>query len=285
MKALTGLGVVEFYDLVVVFSPLYDAWNESRRSDRKRNLGAGGQWSLEGYTSKLFYILFYVKCYPTFDVAGFFFNVDKSRTCRWTHDWLPLLEKALGKKVELPKRKIQSVAEFYECFPKVKELFIDGTERRIQRPKYKQEQDYSGKKKSHTKKNLIISDKKRRILMLSPTVSGKEHDYSMLKNWNIMQAIPKDIPILVDLGFQGIRSDFSHTKLMIPHKKPKNGELSETEKSQNKAFSSVRVLVEHAIGGVKRLKSLTDPYRNRKDNFSDQLMMVGCGLWNYHLAQ
>jgi hypothetical protein len=49
---------------------------------------------------------------------------------------------------------------------------LDGSERRIQRPKKGkiQEKFYSGKKKVHTVKNGIIADKNKRILVLSETV-------------------------------------------------------------------------------------------------------------------
>ena len=288
LKALTGLSIKEFANLLYSFSPLFDQWSSSRRESRKRAEGAGRKWDLEGPSQKLFFLLFYVKVYPTFDVAGFFFDVDRSRTNRWVHAWMPLLEKALGEKVKLPERKIQSVEEFLKQFPEVKEILIDGTERPIQRPKNqeKQKENYSGKKKRHTRKNLIITDKKKRILVVSPTVKGSQHDYQMLKDWDIMNQLPNTLVTLVDLGFQGIRTDFpEHQKILIPQKKPKKRELNEIQKAQNTALSSLRVVVEHAIGGIKRLKSLTDTYRNRKEHFDDQLMMIGCGIWNYHLAQ
>jgi len=70
-----------------------------------------------------------------------------------------MLEKTLGRKMVLPKRKISTLDELIEIFPEVRDLIIDGTERPIQRPKdnEKQKENYSGKKKRHTKKNTIIS--------------------------------------------------------------------------------------------------------------------------------
>jgi hypothetical protein len=60
------------------------------------------------------------------------------------------------------------------------EFIIDGTERPISRPKDKkrQESHYSGKKKQHTVKNNVVSDKRtRKIKVLSETTElpkGKE---------------------------------------------------------------------------------------------------------------
>jgi len=53
---------------------------------------------------------------------------------------------------------------------------IDGTERPIRRPQdpAQQKAKYSGKKKQHTLKNNLITEKRTgKIKGLSPTVSGK----------------------------------------------------------------------------------------------------------------
>jgi hypothetical protein len=75
------------------------------------------------------------------------------------------LEQTLGEAVVLPERKIDDVAAFFARFPQVKNLFIDGQERPTQRPKDANAQTahYSGKKKRHTRKNIVVSDAHRRI--------------------------------------------------------------------------------------------------------------------------
>ena len=71
----------------------------------------------------------------------------------------------------MPARQIKSAEEFIRLFPEIKEVFIDGTERPVERSKNKEKQkkDYSGKKKRHTRKNITVSDEKRRILVLTET--------------------------------------------------------------------------------------------------------------------
>ena len=51
---------------------------------------------------------------------------------------------------------------------------IDGTERPIQRPQdqQKQKSHYSGKKKRHTRQHLILTDRERRVLVLSLITRG-----------------------------------------------------------------------------------------------------------------
>lgn len=96
--------------------------------------------------------------------------------------------------------------------------------------------------------------------------------------------IPEGVTTWVDLGFQGIEGDYPSLKVSIPRKKPRGKELREEDKKLNTWTASLRVLVEHAIGGVKRLGSLSQVYRNYTPKFEDKLMNVGCGLWNFHLA-
>ena len=225
-----------------------------------------------------------MKCYPTFDVASFFFRVDKSQAKRWVDNLRNKLEKALGKAMALPPRKIRSVKEFSERFPAVKELIIDGTERPVQRPKDKQKQKerYSGKKKKHTQKNIVVTNRTKEILLLSPTSGGKEHDYTMLKKSKLPEYIPEKIKAYLDLGFKGIQKDYS-LKIHMPFRKPRTRGLTEQQKKFNKKVSQYRVIVENAIAGVKRLRCITDVCRTKSEEMKDHLMWLSCGLWNFHL--
>lgn len=282
MRAIIGMGRKEFLDLLGKFTPFVKRVRYKR--DRKRKAGAGRTHTLETSEQKLFYMLFYMKCYPTFDVAGFFFEVDKSQAKRWVDDLRVALEKTLGKAMMLPARKIRSVKEFLERFPEVKELLVDGTERPVQRPKNKQKQKerYSGKKRKHTQKNIVAASRKKEILMLGPTHGGKEHDYPMLKKSKLPEVIPKKVKSYLDLGFKGIQKDYS-LRVLMPFRKPRTRNLTKTQKQFNKKVSRFRVRVENALAGVKRLRCITDVCRNKNEQLKDHLMWLSCGLWNFHL--
>lgn len=284
MKALTGVSMREFQELLSSFAREIDQFDPLK--ERKRAKGGGKHHTLGCAEEKLFFILFYLKCYATFDVLGFFFDVDRSQPCRWVHQYLPVLEEVLGREVVLPVRKIKSIEEFICLFPDVKDVFIDGTERPIQRPKDPQEQrqNYSGKKKRHTKKNIIMTDKKKRILLLGDTHEGKKHDKKACDQEEIVDPIPPDdVTAWLDSGFQGIGKDHPGVKIKIPKKKPKGGELSEEEKENNREISKVRIIVENTLAGVKRYRIVHDIFRNKRKGMDDQVMLVACGLWNYHL--
>ncbi len=289
MAALTGMTPDEFLKLL----PTFDATIESQRkhtyyrdSKRQRRLGGGRKGFLKSSMDKLFFILFYYKCYPTYDVASFLWDCDRSNAFRRQRAHSKTLQIALKRKLVLPKRQLKSVEDFFKMFPEAKEVFLDGTERPIQRPKDKEKQkaNYSGKKKRHTRKNLIISDRKKRIGFLSKTVEGKRHDFTMLKDLAPPEYIPVNVRQRVDLGFKGYQKQYPRHLISMPVRKPRTRVLSQTVKEQNARKSRIRVLVEHAIGGIKRFRITTDVFRNKLKGFDDAVMLISSGLWNYHLT-
>jgi hypothetical protein len=129
------------------------------------------------------------------------------------------------------------------------------------------------------------------IVFLGRTFSGHNHDYIMLK-----QEFPPDldwftdINVRVDLGYLGMQSDYHGDRIDIPTKKPRkshknpNPQLSDAQKVANKVLSQVRIFIEHAIGGMKRYNILVHTFRNRIENFEDDIIGVCAGLWNLVLS-
>ena len=158
-KATTGLTVAEFTAFVEDFTYYYHEHESKRKKTRERKLGGGRVSKLTTIDEKLFYILWYMKTYPTFDVASFWVGFHRSNACEWVHTLLPVLEMTMKRKFVLPQRKISDPEEFLRLFPETAEVFVDGVERLKQRPKKKKAQSkaYSGKKKAHTRKSVVIS--------------------------------------------------------------------------------------------------------------------------------
>ena len=129
------------------------------------------------------------------------------------------------------------------------------------------------------------------IVFLGRTFSGHNHDYLMLK-----QEFPPeldwftDLNVRVDLGYLGMKSDYCGEQIDIPTKKPRksqknpNPQLSDEQRAANTALSRVRILIEHAIGGMKRYNILVHTFRNRIENFEDDVIGVCAGLWNLVLS-
>ncbi len=140
-------------------------------------------------------------------------------------------------------------------------------------------------------KNTVMSMPDKWIVFLGRTFSGHNHDYSMLK-----QELPpdvdwfRDLEVWVDLGYQGILSDYEGDMIDIPHKKPPKSkknpkpELTAEQRAENKAVSQIRIFVEHAIGGMKRFNILVQRFRNRKEDFEDDAVGICAGLWNLTLC-
>lgn len=284
-KAVTGLSVEELKNLLPSFEEALKRERKLRRPERKRAIGAGQKGTLHKAEQKLVFILMYLKTYPTFDVLGFLTGRERSRACRWAHRLLPVIEHALGRRAVLPKRQIRSPEEFFELFPEARDVFIDGTERRVEKPKKRKKQNklYSGKKKGTTRKNIVMADEKRRVLILTPTKSGRRHDKRLADKVLLMEHIPKDVAAWVDTGFKGIQH--VHGNTLMPHKATKKNPLTDEQKQENKLISSFRIVAEHAIGGIKRLRSVSDIYRNKKTNMDDMFMLLAAGIWNFHLQQ
>ena len=129
------------------------------------------------------------------------------------------------------------------------------------------------------------------MVFLGRTFRGHHHDYLMLK-----QELPPevdwfaDLNVRVDLGYQGIQSDYRGDQIDIPTKKPRksqknpNPQLSDEQSAANTALSRVRIFIEHAIGGMKRSNILGHTFRNRIENFEDDVIGVCAGLWNLVLS-
>ena len=281
LRALTGLNRKAFDALLPTFSAAYE--QPLHQQPRQRAPGGGRKARLRHPQDKLFYILFYFKCSPTFDLAGVLFDIDRAQAHHWMHRLQPILESALGEKMALPERKLTSIEEFIEQFPGVERVMIDGTERPTQRPQAPERQklNYSGKKRRHTRKHLAAVDQHKRVLVLSKAREGKLHDKKFHDEEDIAGSVPEEIPIELDLGFLGV--DKQYDNIRIPHKKPKGGGLTEEQKVDNRALSQSRVVCENAFAGVKRYAGVSAVYRNRFEDFDDHLMLTATGLWNFYL--
>ncbi len=64
----------------------------------------------------------------------------------------------------------------------------------------------------------------------------------------------------------------------------RGAELTKIDKFFNKMISSVRIVVENVICGVKRCRIVKDILRLTKENISDVVMEVACGLHNLRVT-
>src|SRR5688500_16886209 len=162
--ALTGLTLQEFQVLLTPFQQCYERQYCSERTltgqPRLRFPGAGRKGVLATPEQKLLFILVYLKTYPLQVVTGELFDLGQSQVNHWLHRLLPVLRSALDELGVLPERDPAHFAQSHQGTDAGPRLIIDGTERRRQRPKNPEKQalHYSGRKKTHCDKNLVLVD-------------------------------------------------------------------------------------------------------------------------------
>jgi hypothetical protein len=117
------------------------------------------------------------------------------------------------------------------------------------------------------------------VCFLSHTCEGKASDKSMAELTG--SPLPPGSCLYQDKGFQGF---FLHGITIVqPKKTPRGGELTPPEKVTNRRISSIRIRIEHALGGVKRDRIVKDKIRLLKDGIRDAVMETCCGLHNFRL--
>jgi DDE superfamily endonuclease/Helix-turn-helix of DDE superfamily endonuclease len=206
--ALTGLTNAEFGKLLPAFQGAYDRAHPLERTatgqPRQRWPGAGRPSALATEADKLLFVLVYLKSYPLQVVLGKLFGLSTSQANYWLQHLLPIVRSALDELGVLPERDGAHLRGQRTEAGHAELLIIDGTERRRQRPKKAEKQalHYSGKKKTHTDKNvLVVSGRSNRILFLSETYAGQVHDKRIADEAHLRY--PPGTTLYKDVGFQG----------------------------------------------------------------------------------
>jgi hypothetical protein len=280
--AMTGLTCDEFEQLLPNFEKAWQMYIQKEyinREGRQRQYGGGQhETTLVSIEDKLLFILYYVKVYQLQEILAFEFGMTQSVANKWIQILLGVLRDALDISGYLAERDPQQLANVLDNEGE-SDYAIDGTDREIQRPIDSSEQQkyYSGKKKKHTIKNIIIGDiDTQEVVYLSQTYEGKKHDKKIVDEEN--PTFPEDINLFKDTGFQGYEPE--NIVSFQPQKKTKGKELTQKEKNNNKLISKIRVAIEHIISGVKRCRIVKDIFRNTKEGLEDLVIEIACGLHN-----
>ncbi len=152
------------------------------------------------------------------------------------------------------------------------ELIIDSYEQAIERPKKyeKQKEYYSGKKKNHTRKSqVIVLPLGKDIVDVEAGKPGKKSDINFFRETE-QKFSPKQ-------KFTGDKAYVGEPAIKTPKKKPKNQELSNQEKFQNKELASERIFVEHIIRLLKIFRVAQERFRLNPEKYT-QIIMTICGL-------
>jgi len=150
IKSLIGMSRAHFETLAVAFAVAYDAVQLDRlqQGEIKQVPSGGSKGYLDTFDKKLFFLLYYLKNYPVFDVLGFHFGLSGGHAHTHVIALLPILQRALLNLGVLPARSPGTPEEFAQLVEQFGDIAIDGMECPCVRPQDDalQKARFSGKK-------------------------------------------------------------------------------------------------------------------------------------------
>lgn len=304
--AFTGMHLHTFEDLLPQFEQAFRNLQRERKSKtvrsqnaRLRQPGAGKAFQND-FPNRLLMLLLYYRLYLTQDFLTLFFKAaNKSLISRnitlmrsVCEAVLPTPERARKRLLSLAKAEgerrkkcIGTVEEFREAYPELT-FIIDGVEQPKRKPKEKQKRkdDYSGKKKRHTRKQLMTSTPSGIIVDQSPSVGGRTHDFQAFKDDHRQRGIINELQevratLYGDSGFQGMQEMGLPAEVRLQQRGRRNHPLTREQKKINALRSSLPVRVEHTISRRKKYRIASEEYRNRDGDYDQTMNIVG-GLVN-----
>ena len=183
------------------------------------------------------------------------------------------------------KKRIGSVGEFRRAYPELT-FIIDGVEQPKRKPKAptKRKSDYSGKKKRHTLKQIVIGTPSGIIIDQSRSVGGRAHDFKVFKDDHAQRSVCSEftdyrVTLYGDSGFDGMRALGLPLEVRLNEKARRNRPLTREQRKLNRLRSSTRIGIEHTFSRRKKYRMASDIYRNRDEDYDQAMNIVG-GLVN-----
>ncbi len=282
-RHLTGVTVPAFDTLAADVAPAVEAAHRESldRPDRRRAIGAGGEFGLSTADQVLLAVV-WLRQYPTQEVLGFLFGVSDSTALRAVRRCLPALERAGRDTMRMPdpgpgrRKKLPALLADTPGLAVV----IDTFEQRTHRPRRRQRAYYSGKKKAHTLKSQVgVDEESGRFVDVSDSVPGPWADIKLLKKSRLLRRLPEGVGGIGDLAYVGIADLHPGGLGAAPRRKPRGRDRPPEDRRYNRAFSRRRIVVEHAIGRLRRFRAVTHVNRHRRKGHAARVRAVA-GLVN-----
>ncbi len=271
-KRLIGIEYEQFLALVALAEERHiQKQAEIERTKIRINAKGGGRKAEMSPQEGVCLCLIYLRQKPIFGVLGLLFDVSKTKANDAFNYWVDILRDILPASV---MESVQGDREKYEELRKLLaeyQLIVDSSEQPTTRPVDCEEQKkyYSGKKRMHTQKNqFILLPIGEDIVDVTVGELGKKSDINLFRE--------SQSKFDVRQKFLGDKADKGEAAIPTPHKKPKNGELTDSQKKENKELSSSRIGVEHLICSVKRFRVASERFRLARHHYKKVLLTV-CG--------
>jgi hypothetical protein len=279
-KSMTGLTVDEFEHLLADLHPRYDAARQERHAavPRQRAPG-GGAKPRDAVREQLLMTLVWLRLSLTCDAVGVLFAVDKSTVSRYTQPLLRLLREGGQETLGWPE-DAQALLRAPDLTaggaapsrddpppPPAQEdgvAIIDATEQRVERAQdtATQKEHYSGQKKAHTRKTVLLVNEHGRLRSVSASAPGSVHDLTLLRQSGALEQIPSALSLLADSGFQGLQNDAPERSVALPYKGSRRHPLTPEQRLHNATLSRIRIVVENTLAEMKHFRILADVFRH-----------------------
>jgi hypothetical protein len=282
-RALTGLTVAVFDQLVAELNPAFHAARRRRldRPDRQRAFGGGDDFDLEPADQFLLTIV-WLRHYPTQEALGYLFGVSDSSALRAIRRCLPVLEQAGKDTMRMPdpgRGRRKALPALLRDTPAIAVL-VDTFEQRVQRPQRRQRAYYSGKKKCHTLKSQVAVDEASgRIVDIAASVPGPRADLKVLEASRLLHRLPPWVGAIGDSAYAGILDLHPDGLAATPRRKPRGQPRPAEDRRFNRAFARRRIGVEHGIGRLRRFQALSQTDRHHRKGHTARVRAVA-GLVN-----
>jgi hypothetical protein len=293
-RAMTGLQIEEFdalaRDLVPAVAAAAAAEQDRRRGRARRRAAGGGHPFALSFRAQLLLTVIWLRVYPTCPVLGFLFGISHPTVLRTIARVLPILEQAGRDTMRLPghgrpgRRSRRDLPELRAAIPELA-VIVDTFEQRVQRPRDRAEADryYSGKKKQHTLKTQLATDRQTgQIVDVPDSVCGPTNDLALLKASGLLDRLDPDVGALGDLAYVGIAPLHPAGLGFTPRRKPREKPRPPEDIAYNAAFAAERIAVEHTIGRLRRYQALAQLDRHHRQAHSARVRAVA-GLVNRQL--
>ena len=230
----------------------------TRYKDAKPARKRGLKTSSLTLADQLLLTLLYLRNYHTFLQLGDMFGISEGYACKR----YAFITQRLTRALALPNDKELTLDKLT--------LVADVTEQEIERPRTKQKSYYSGKKKRHTIKTLLIICYLTGLIKAVRSRRGTVHDFKILTESNLK--INAGACIKADKGFQGLQKLYE--KAGIPFKATKNHPLSKEQKQHNRQLAKERILIEHINRECKIFRICKEQYRGKHKNYEKTWKLV-----------
>jgi hypothetical protein len=271
--ALTGLTQEEFDGLAADFAAAAArhraAATHTRRGyrPRQRAAGAGRPHSLDRPT-RLLMALVWLRVYPTYEVLGWLFGLEKSNAWENVQEVLEVLGTLADFPFERPaadRAKLRTATAVMEQFPEVR-LVVDAKEQPFRRPRGWEDQKpfYSGKRKRHTVKTQVACTPEGRVGAVSPSVPGRTHDLTLYRHTGLGDRLDAAAGegAMFDKAYTGVQGDRPELPVVIPAKATRGHPLTDEQEAANRVINGCRVVVEHLMAQLNRFQSLRQVFRS-----------------------